>query len=109
MLTAGGVLAVWSYGLTRISPGVDALIDEFYTGEIEECWPPERAHVDAAYRTIPFPFEEIEAPDFAMSVDWTADDLVNYLRTWSSVQRCMASTGNDPVASLEDPLRRAFW
>ena len=108
VLAPGGVLAVWSYGLTRISPAVDALIDEFYRGEIDAYWPPERDYVDAEYRGIPFPFEEVEVPAFSMSVEWGADELLNYLRTWSSVRRCMAALGGDPVGDLE-PAMKAAW
>ena len=109
VLAPGGVLAVWSYGLTRISPEVDVVIDRFYRGEIEEFWPPERMHVETAYREIPFPYEEQEnVPDFSMVVEWTVDELLNYLGTWSAVRRFVASRGGDPVGQLAPELRAAW-
>ena len=109
VLAPGGMLAVWSYELTRISAEIDVLIDEFYRGEIEPFWPCERRYVEAAYRTIPFPFDELdEVPEFSMSVEWTADQLLDYLRTWSAVRRCMAEQGKDPVGELEVKLKPAW-
>ncbi len=109
VLAPGGIVAVWSYELTRISAEIDVLIDEFYRGEIEPFWPPERGYVESGYRTIPFPFAELEdVPEFSMSVGWTVENLLNYLRTWSAVRRCMAELGVDPVGELE-PRLKSVW
>ncbi|MEO8028511.1 MAG: sugar transferase [Bryobacteraceae bacterium] len=40
--------------------------------------------VETGYRTIEFPFRELQAPDVAISLDWTRDDLLDYVRTWSA-------------------------
>lgn len=39
----GGLLAVWSYGLLRIDPPIDALIEELYSDVVGSFWPPQRA------------------------------------------------------------------
>ena len=108
VLVPGGVLAVWSYGLTRITPAVDEVVDRFYRGELDAFWPPERTHVESGYREIPFPFDELEVPEFSMVVEWGADDLLDYLRTWSAVQRMVAARGGDPVGELEPDVRAAW-
>jgi len=108
VLAPGGVLAVWSYALTRISPEVDAIVDDFYAGEIDEYWPAEREHVENGYSQIEFPFAPIGVPDFAMQVEWTADHLLNYLSTWSSVRRFIAARGGDPVGTIAADLTNAF-
>lgn len=108
VLVPGGVVAVWSYGLTRIGPAVDALIDGFYRGELDAFWPPERVYVESGYRDIPFPFDELAVPEYSMVVGWSLDDLLNYLRTWSAVRRLVAARGGDPVGELEPGLR-AIW
>ena len=109
VLAPAGVLAVWSYELTRVSSDIDVLIDAFYRGEIEPFWPPERAHVESGYRTVPFPFDEVQGvPEFSMTVSWRADQLLDYLRTWSAVRRCMAESGSDPVSGLEPELKRVW-
>lgn len=104
----GAVIAAISYGLARIEPGIDRIIDEFYRGPLEAFWPPERAHVESAYRSIPFPFDEIEAPEFFMSVRWNLDHLLGYLATWSAVGRAREHTGCDPLATVEPAIRREW-
>ncbi|MGK0184627.1 MAG: hypothetical protein ACI9R3_000401 [Verrucomicrobiales bacterium] len=102
------VIALWSYGLTRINVEVDAIISTFYESEISSYWPKERSHVESEYRDIPFPYESCNPPEFVMSVDWSADDLLAYLRTWSSVKRFEAATGHDPVFEITDDIRNAW-
>ncbi|MEM9143678.1 MAG: class I SAM-dependent methyltransferase, partial [Bacteroidota bacterium] len=42
----GGLLAVWGYGLLRISKKIDARIDAFYSGVVGPYWDRERRHID---------------------------------------------------------------
>lgn len=102
------VIAAVSYGLARIEPGVDRIIDEFYRGPLDDFWPPERVHVESEYQSIPFPFDEIEAPEFFMSARWTLDHLLGYLATWSAVGRAREQGGHDPLAAIEPALRREW-
>ena len=104
----GAVLAAASYGLARIEPAIDAAIDAFYRGPLEPFWPSERAYVEAGYRTIPFPFDEIEPPDFVMTARWTFDHLLGYLGTWSAVTRAREIGGADALAEIEPELRERW-
>ena len=108
VLRPGGVFAAWSYGLMRIDPAVDAVVHGFEHGMVGPYWPPERRHVDAGYATIDFPFARLELPPFAMTLDWTADQALAYLGTWSAVQRHDAATGGDAIAALRPALREAW-
>lgn len=108
VLRPGGALVLWCYGLCNVTPEIDAVIEAFYTGETEAYWPPERRLIDAAYRTLPFPFVELAAPPVHMQLSWTLEQLVAYLRTWSAVQRYIRQTGRDPLPLLESALR-AVW
>lgn len=107
VLRPGGLLAIWGYHRTRIDPAVDAVVERF-RDDIEPFWPAGRERLDASYRTIPFPFDEITAPDLAMRLDWTVDAYVAYLHTWSAVKRCTAARGADPVTPFVPPLRDAW-
>lgn len=104
----GALLAAWTYGLARVGPAVDAAVEEFYGAVVGPYWPPERSHVMAGYRTLPFPFEELAPPAFAITLDWTLADILGYLGTWSAVARFRAAEGRDPVA-LFTPTLRAAW
>jgi SAM-dependent methyltransferase len=103
-----GIFAAVSYGLFRIEDDIDREIDQLYSGALGDFWPAERRYVDEAYASIPFPFEELAAPDFQMQARWEFDQLLGYLRTWSAVNRYRDTKGADPVADVEPALRR-LW
>lgn len=107
-LASGGVLAVWSYGLCQISESVDALVDELYSQTLDDYWPPERRLVEQGYAGIEFPFTRLEAPDFAMRLNWSAEQFMAYLRSWSATQRYLKANAVDPVAAIEDTLLQAW-
>ena len=99
-----GVLAVWSYNVVSIAPAIDRVIDRFYRKTVGPFWPPERGIVEAGYRTIDFPFHEIDPPLFRMETQWTLDQLIGYLRTWSATQKFITANNFDPIPQLENEL-----
>ena len=114
VLKPRGVLAAWAYADCRVTPSIDVVKDRVYVDFTGAYWPPERAFVEAGYRTIAFPFgdgapfEEIEAPSFEMRVDWDAAQFLAYLRSWSATQRYIKANGADPVAMVERDLLAAW-
>ena len=108
VLEREGLIAVWSYNLLVVTPAVDAIIRQFYRNTLAGCWPPERAYVDAGYRSIPFPFEKIAAPQFAMQAEWSLAQLIGYLSTWSAVQKYREKHAADPLDSVRSDLARAW-
>lgn len=101
----GGVLAAVTYGELRLGGEIDPLIDRFYFDVVGPYWPPERRYVDERYSTIPFPFPEIEAPEFRMEAHWSLEHLVGYLGTWSAVKEYVKEQGTDPLEALQEELR----
>lgn len=101
----GGIVAVWGYSLLSVSPEIDPLINNFYTGIIGPYWDKERKLVDEQYASVSFPFKKIEVPPFEFSFEWTVDEISGYISTWSSVQKYIKENHADPVASLTDALR----
>jgi SAM-dependent methyltransferase len=108
VLKPKGVLAVWCYGLFRISPPIDEVLHHYYYDVVGRYWPLERKLVDEKYQTIPFPFEEISTPGFAMEVEWNLADLVGYLGTWSAAQRFEKAQGVNPLLGIEQALISAW-
>jgi SAM-dependent methyltransferase len=103
VLRPGGLLVAWTYGSQRIDGGrLDAVLHDFYQRVIGPYWPPQRRWVETGYRTLRFPFEEVALEAPPMSADWTLDQLLGYLGTWSAVARCRELSGTDPVAELAD-------
>lgn len=108
VLGPGGVLAAWGYGLMGISPAVDAVVLDYYSRVVGPWWPPDRAHIESGYRSIPFPLDEMAVPTFAMSARWNLDALMGYLDTWSATRRYRVARGEDPLLALR-PVLAAAW
>lgn len=87
VLKARGVVAAWTYGTCAVSPDVDKVVAWFYHDVAGRYWPEERKFVEDEYRTLPFPFEPLEAPAFHMTAEWNLPDFAGYLGTWSATQR----------------------
>jgi ubiquinone/menaquinone biosynthesis C-methylase UbiE len=107
VLKADGVLAASAYKLLHIEPAVDAIVNRYYHEVVGPFWPPERELVEQ-FANLPFPFHEIDAPQFEMTVQWNLDHLLGYLRTWSSTQRFIAAKGSNPLEQIMDELRSAW-
>jgi len=107
-LRSDGVLVILGYGLPSITLQVDAVIANFYHHVIGPYWDPERHYIDEHYRTIPFPFKEIETPQFAQELEWELEQLLGYLRTWSVVKHYIQKHGVDPVSDLASELHEAW-
>jgi SAM-dependent methyltransferase len=105
VLVEGGIVAAWCYELCSVSPRCDATIGRLYTDIVGPFWPPERRLIEDRYAGIVFPGTDLGAPEFEMTVRWTADDMLGYLRTWSACQRYRREHGDDPVGRIEDELR----
>ena len=104
----GGVLAVWSYGLTTITPAVDRVVTHLYEDLVGPYWPHERHLIEEHYQTIEFPFEELPAPEFAMADEMSYCEIMGYLATWSAVQQFIEHQGSDPLAQIAGPLQSAW-
>ena len=104
----GALIAVIGYGLLRTDSPLQEAIDHLYTNIVGPYWDAERRYIDEAYKTIPFPFEEIAMPSFQMDYEWSAEQLTGYIRTWSAVKHYIKQKGEDPVSAFEQSLP-ALW
>lgn len=97
-----GILAVIGYGLIQVvDADLQACVERLYFKTLNGYWDAERRYVDEAYRTIPFPFEEITTPELSMSFQWSAAQLLDYLNTWSALKHYRAKNSEDPLYELK--------
>lgn len=109
ILRRDGAIAVWGYGDPVLdTPVLQDILHEFNRGKLESYWFTERQLLLDGYRTIEFPFVEYKSPEFELRAHWTLDQLLGYLRTWSSTARYIKERGVDPVAEVE-PSLAAHW
>lgn len=93
VLRPDGALALISYGVVVLDGAPGEVMARFYHHTLAPFWPAERRHVEAGYRTLPFPFREEAAPPLAMQARWRAADLLGYVDTWSAMRRMEAAEG----------------
>lgn len=105
VLRNGGFLVLMGYGNSVTQdPEIQALVTELYEGKLLEYWDPERVYIEEEYRTIPFPYEEIETPKFEARYQWTREQLLGYLGTWSGLRHYREATGIDPLIEFAERL-----
>ena len=107
VLRPSGVLALVSYLHSRITPEVDAVVEELYAS-LDPYWEPERRLVEDGYAGVAVPFEELETPAFEMRSSWSVNDLIGYMGTWSALRKCMAAEGRDPLDDVRPRLVLAW-
>jgi SAM-dependent methyltransferase len=108
-LRPGGILAVWTYGCTRIDRAeIDAITNDFYANIVGPFWPPERAMVEDEYRSIPFPTPQVPAPEFRMRMKWTLDQFLGYLSSWSATKNYIQARGENPIEPLAHRLQKCW-
>ncbi len=115
----GALVAAWCYALAYVTPEVDRVMEHLYVDLVGPYWPPERLILERGYADVPFPFEPVEVPAFAMEAEWSLGALEGYLRSWSASTRYEADHGKDPVAQVHgllaevwgapDTLRTVRW
>ena len=49
------------------------------------------------YRGIELPVPGIPVEAFEMRLEWRAQEMLDYMRTWSASQRYLGERGEDPV------------
>lgn len=103
-----GVFAVIGYELFSSNQETNLVIEKLYHGLIGSYWDKERYLLEEGYKTIPFPFKEIETPNFSLNLDWSFDELIGYLKTWSAVKHYENDKGVNPVEIIKNELRQAY-
>jgi SAM-dependent methyltransferase len=102
------ILALVTYGVLHGDAAIDPVLQHFYQDVVGPYWPPERRHVEAGYRSLPFPVPELPTSPLAIRVSWTLSDLVGYVDTWSAVRGAERALGRSPVADFRRDLGAAW-
>ena len=108
ILKPGGIFAAWSYNLLSINLNVDEHITDLYSNLLAQYWPAERTIVENGYKSVNFPFEELTVPGFNMTIEWTFEQIISYLSTWSAVNAYISSNNQNPVDLIYDELLHAW-
>lgn len=108
VMKENAVIAAWTYGHYAISPEVDKVTHNLYEDVLGEYRPEEWKYIERRYEDIPFPFKQVSAPQFQIELRWNLQELVNYLYTWSSVQKFIEQNHSDPIKQIHGDLEQAW-
>ena len=103
-----GLFAAWTYDLHGVNTDIDPLLARLQTEYVGPYWPPERALVDAGYRTIPFSFPEVPAPHVEMTAEWDLPRMLGYMNTWSATKAYAKAHGVNPVEAMASDFAVAW-
>jgi SAM-dependent methyltransferase len=103
----GAVIAATCYYAPSVAPEIDPILRR-WEDFIRPYWTPERVWVDDGYRTIPFPFPELAAPELEVTVPVSLAGFLGYLGTWSASKQYLKKHGTDPVERFA-PEFAAAW
>jgi hypothetical protein len=103
-----GIIAVWTYHLPAIVPSIDSILRHYYAEVLAGFWPERFHYLDDRYGTLPFPFEEIQPPEFEMQADWELGQLVGFLDSWSATRRYQESLGQHPLRIIWQRLSKSW-
>ncbi len=108
IMKPGGTLALFGYQLPEFGNEVDDLIQELYVDILGDYWDDERKLVDEGYANLHFPFSEIENKGFSIEYEWTCEQTLGFLCTWSAIQHYLKATGTDPMVNFT-PKFKSRW
>lgn len=104
----GGLVALVTYAVMEVDPEIERLVERFYWHTLDGHWPPERRLVEEGYRSLPFPFQPVEAPALALEHRWNVEQLLGYVGTWSAVQSLKKAGRGEELERFGEELRAAW-
>ncbi len=109
VLKPGGVLFVWSYGGCRVHEAIDTVMDHFNFEFLYDYWHAgAKENWEDKYQSLHMPFPLIEMPQFIARANYTLEETMNYMFSWSGVQEYIRQTGRNPLEYIEQPLAKAW-
>ncbi|MBT8114695.1 MAG: class I SAM-dependent methyltransferase [Arenicella sp.] len=103
-----GVLAVWTYWLVSINSEIDAIIAHFHNRIVGDYWAFDRSLVESGYARIVMPFDELQLEPIEMTAQWSFNDLIGYLDTWSAARSYQKMNKRNPLELVENELAEAW-
>ncbi len=109
VLKPGGILAMWAYCRfeTQNEP-VNELLQKMGREVLKEYWDPNLDRIWEGYEKLPFPFEDIEHDAWPITTNWTRNDMLAYISTWSATNNYIERHGESPLAAIEEDLAKVW-
>ncbi len=97
VLKPDGVIVVLGYGLIQLqNTELNQRVHHLYSDILGKYWDAERRYIDENYQTIPFPFKELQTPEICLEYQWSGQQLLDYLNTWSALKHYQKAQEQNP-------------
>ena len=107
VLKPGGIFAFWGYTWPQVSSAIDRELQEL-RGKLAPDWPARNALLHDGYRDVAPPFAPMVAPSLTAIANWTRQDYLAHLASWSATRYYRERTQTDPLPEFEKRLS-ALW
>lgn len=109
VLKPQGVIAMWGYGyISAADEKVDKVFQKLGREILEEYWDKNVNKIWNGYGALVFPFEEIESPAFILETDWSRDQFISYVSSWSAAQKFKDKNNHSVLDLVWDELMDAW-
>jgi hypothetical protein len=103
-----GIIAVFGYGLLNIDAQCNPIAEKLFYEILDDYWDPAIEHINTEYKEIPFPFDEIESPEFTYNIWWSFEEVIGFIRSWSAVQNYIDREGENPLDLIKEEFKTAW-
>src|SRR5262249_39598669 len=70
--------------------------------------PQQIRYLDEHYTTLPFPFAELNPPQFEITAKWNLGQVLGFLDSWSATRRYEQTVGDHPAKRIWQALADAW-
>jgi hypothetical protein len=100
----GAVIALYGFREVSVSSKIDQLIHKYIQEIVGNDWNKGKEYYDSKYQSVPFPFKEIELPDFSIKLNWTLDKMLGLLDSYSGPQHYLDRVGQLPSNEIREEM-----
>ncbi len=108
VLKPDGVFAAWGYNWPILEDELAGIFKEDVLDVIEPYWAEQNKLLWNHYRDLSFPFHRLAAPTPEMNVNHNFHEFVNFIKTFSAVQRCIQANGDAFFKQACDKLEKVW-
>ncbi|MDC0535357.1 class I SAM-dependent methyltransferase [Francisellaceae bacterium] len=104
----GALVAIYGFREVSVSSKIDQLIDIYIQEIVGSDWREGKDYYDSEYQSLSFPFKEIKLPPFSIKLNWTLDQVLGLLDSYSGPQNYLDRVGQLPSSEIRADMLK-LW
>ena len=98
----GAFFCAWGYGFVEGDQEISEQLIKPAEVLFDPYWARGNRIIMSGYKSedLQFPFERVDAPEFAIEVEWSIEDLLNFFRTWSAFKLMKGDPAREQIQEL---------